>query len=131
MNYSSSSMLLGKNEQWLISGVLTCRRRTSRLLLWCVLLCSTIFSWKNYLHPKNEWEVCCKKDLHLGKTVLGHFTDHSLYCVYIVPVSKKMYKKDLVLSCNAQFIKLGRLMALWRKWIFFSTQTSTKYYSID
>ena len=66
-------------EQWLISGK---RVRSPKF-----------FSWKNYLHPKNEWEVCCKKDLHLRKTVLGHFTDHSLYCVHIVPVSKKNVQK--------------------------------------
>ena len=48
-----------------------------------------------------------------GKDCTGTFYRPQLVlCVHSTCIEKKMYKKDLELSCNAQFIKLGRLMAL-------------------
>ena len=38
----------------------------------------TIFSWKNYLHPKNEWEVLQKRPTFWE--TLGHLTDHIVLC---------------------------------------------------
>ena len=92
-------------------------------LAFVTLMCFAMFYHllMEKLSPPQKWMgSMLQKRPTFGKDCTGTFYRPQLVlCVHSTCIEKKMYKKDLVLSCNAQFIKLGRLMALWRKWIFF------------